>query len=139
MAENNENGTGVPAPDAAGKNGKKPGKKKPKAQLRAFVQQDIRDLEGILKNLESKTKMTKEEALEKLTPSIIANIRKGWKPIEIAKVLKTEGRMAAVRQTDILRVLKLALDEGSITEDDVRLYKLKAIMSIKEDAPVGQA
>jgi IS30 family transposase len=112
---------------------KKNGKPKKKARdlRRSFTKGDIRELEGLLSKLEAKTKVGKVEALRELAPMIIANIRKGWKPIEIAKVLKEEGRMASVRQTDILRTLKECFDNNEITEDDVQQHKLKAIFSVK--------
>jgi|GEM_PF-6863260 len=111
---------------------KKNGKPKKKARdlRRSFTKGDIRELEGLLGKLEAKTKVGKVEALRELAPMIIANIRKGWKPIEIAKVLKEEGRMASVRQTDILRTLKECFDNNEITEDDVQQHKLKAIFNV---------
>lgn len=112
---------------------KKNGKPKKKARdlRRSFTKSDIKELEGLLNKLEAKTKVGKVEALMELAPMIIANIRKGWKPIEIAKVLKEDGRMASVRQTDILRVLKDSFDNGDLTEADVQQHKLKAIFSVK--------
>jgi IS30 family transposase len=125
------------APKAAPKKNGKP-KKKARDLRRSFTKSDIKELEGLLSKLEAKTKVGKAEALSELAPMIIANIRKGWKPIEIAKVLKEEGRMASVRQTDVLRVLKASFDEGALTEDDVQQYKLKAIFSVKMEQVAGQ-
>lgn len=105
-------------------------KKKSKDLLRSFSKSDIRDLEKLLGSLEAKTRVGKLEALMELAPMIIANIRRGWKPIEIAKVLKEEGHMASVRQTDILRVLRASFDAGNLTEDDVQQFRLKAIYSV---------
>jgi IS30 family transposase len=141
MSENVENaeigGAQDNAPKAAAKKNGKP-KKKARDLRRSFTKSDIRELESLLNKLEAKTKVGKSEALSELAPMIIANIRKGWKPIEIAKVLKEEGRMASVRQTDVLRVLKASFDEGALTEDDVQQYKLKAIFSVKMDLATGQ-
>jgi hypothetical protein len=121
-----------PARAGAKKANGKP-KKKGKGMLRSFTKSDIKELERLLSGLESRKKVGKIEALAELTPSIIANIRKGWKPIEIAKVLKEQGRMASVRQTDVLRVLKLAFDSGDLTEDDVQNFKLGAIFKVSMD------
>lgn len=133
MSDNAEN-VGVPgtpdAPKAGGKKANGKGKKKGKELLRSFTKSDIKDLEKLLGSLEAKTKFGKLEALMELGPMIIANIRKGWKPIEIAKVLKEDGHMASVKQTDILRVLRASYDSGSLTEDDVQKFKLKAIFSV---------
>jgi hypothetical protein len=119
----------APKVAAPKKNGKP--KKKARDLRRSFTKSDIKELEGLLGKLEAKTKVGKHEALMALAPTIIANIQKGWKPIEIAKVLKEEGRMASVRQTDILRVLKLSFDAGDLTEEDVQKLKLKAIFTVK--------
>lgn len=125
------------APKASPKKNGKP-KKKGRDLRRAFTKSDIKELESLLGKLEAKTKVGKDEALAELAPMIIANIRKGWKPIEIAKVLKEEGRMASVRQTDVLRVLKKSFDNGALTEEDVKNFKLKAIFSVKLDLATGQ-
>lgn len=122
---------GQPKAAPAKKNGKS--KKKARDMRRSFTKSDIKELEGLLNKLEAKTKVGKHEALMELSSTIIANIRKGWKPIEIAKVLKEDGRMASVRQTDILRVLKLSFDAGELTEEDIQKLKLKAIFSVKMD------
>jgi hypothetical protein len=108
-------------------------KKKGKGMLRSFTKSDIRELEKLLSSLESRKKVGKIEALMELAPSIIANIRKGWKPIEIAKVLKEQGRMASVRQTDVLRVLKLSFDAGDLSQEDVESFKLGAIFKVSMD------
>jgi IS30 family transposase len=111
-------------------------KKKARDLRRSFTKSDIKELEGLLNKLEAKTKVGKVEALMELAPMIIANIRKGWKPIEIAKVLKEDGRMASVRQTDILRTLRNCFDNGELTEADVQQHKLKAIFSVKMEEVV---
>lgn len=121
-------------PKASNKKGNGKNTKKGKDLLRSFTKGDIRELEKLLSGLEAKTKVGKFEALMELAPMIIANIRKGWRPIEIAKVLKDNGRMASVRQTDILRVLRASFDSGNLSEEDVQKYKLKAIYTVKMEA-----
>jgi hypothetical protein len=94
-----------------------------------FEMEDVNKFESVLKSTEPQNKLDKHAVLMKLTSTIVDCIKKGIRPVEIARILKDEG--LSTRKNDILYVVQKAFEKGQLTEDDLIKFRLQSALKVR--------